>query len=59
MDKIWMRTCQECGHKQISTKPNPDVELSDSYRNRKCRRCKSSSLDYGRELDKDEGKDTN
>lgn len=47
----WVRTCQECGHKQKATKPDPDKELTDSYRNSKCRKCKSESLDYGKEKD--------
>lgn len=54
MENTWVRTCQECGHKQISAKPNPDAELTDAYRNKKCRRCKSSGLDYGTEMTKEE-----
>lgn len=42
-----MRMCQECGHKQVDNEPNPNEDLSDSYRDRKCKRCKSESLDYG------------
>lgn len=49
MSDIWIRTCQECGYKQTAQRPNPNQELTDSYRNSKCRRCKSEALDYGRE----------
>lgn len=44
---MWIRTCQECGHKQPDTRPPQDRELTDAYRNRKCKRCKSEALDYG------------
>lgn len=44
---MWVRTCQECGAKQEAKKPDPEKELADSYRNAKCRSCKSESLDYG------------
>lgn len=43
----FFRTCQECGHEQRATPPNTSRELSDAYRNAKCRRCKSEALDYG------------
>jgi hypothetical protein len=44
----WYRTCQECGHKQYCQPPNRSKELTDSYRNSKCRKCGSEgSLDYG------------
>lgn len=41
----FMRTCQECFHKQQDTDPkgNPTTAFDD----RKCRRCSSSALDYG------------
>lgn len=42
---IWIRTCQECGHKQPS-KPIPEF-TTESWKYTKCRKCKSSSLDYG------------
>ena len=45
--KYWVRTCQECGNEQKDNKPDSEQELSDSYRNRKCKKCKSESLDYG------------
>ncbi len=43
----WYRTCQECGHKQLDKEPSRDKELTDAYRNRKCKKCHSESLDYG------------
>jgi hypothetical protein len=42
---VWVRTCQECGHKQSDKEPKGDV--SSAYRNRKCKKCKSEALDYG------------
>lgn len=44
-DTNWVRTCQECGFKQADKKPVG--EMSDAYRNRKCKNCKSEALDYG------------
>ena len=41
----WIRTCQECFHKQQDTEPKG--EITNAYRNRKCRKCKSEALDYG------------
>lgn len=49
---MWIRTCQECGYKQPS-KP-PAEYKSDSWRDVKCRKCKSpGSLDYGQEQDQE------
>lgn len=48
---MWIRTCQECGNLQRDRKPDQSKELSDAYRNRKCARCNSSGLDYGKEID--------
>ena len=45
----WIRTCQECGNEQKAKEPDSQKDLTDSYRNSKCRKCKSTSLDYGRE----------
>lgn len=42
---MWIRACQECGHKNI-TKP-PGAYKNDSWRNLRCRKCKSIALDYG------------
>jgi len=44
----WIRTCQECGFVQKTKPPNQTKELTNSYRNAKCRRCKSEALDYGK-----------
>lgn len=43
--KYFVRTCQECGHNQTDEEPG-DV-LTPAYRDRKCRKCKSTALDYG------------
>ena len=43
----WIRTCQECGHRQVAIAPDPSKPLTDSYCNSKCRKCKSEALDYG------------
>lgn len=45
MEQRWMRECQECGNKQEDNIPNE--VMSFSYANRKCKKCKSESLDYG------------
>jgi hypothetical protein len=48
-DDAWIRTCAECGHQQVSKK-NPEEfkdGLPESYRNAKCRKCKSEALDFG------------
>lgn len=45
MDKLFIRTCQSCGFEQEDQ--DPQNKLSDAYRNRKCKKCKSESLDYG------------
>lgn len=42
---MFTRQCQECGHRQSAKKPTGD--LTDSYRNAKCRKCRSPALDYG------------
>ena len=44
-DKVWIRTCQECGLIQI-TKPIEEWK-SDKWKNVKCKNCKSIGLDYG------------
>jgi hypothetical protein len=41
----WKRTCQECGHWQLGSKP--PAQLTLAFRNAKCRHCKSEALDYG------------
>jgi hypothetical protein len=47
MSKTFIRTCQSCGSQQEDCPPSRDKELSDAYRNRKCRKCRSEDLDYG------------
>ena len=42
---LWVRTCQECLHRQVTK--SPDGQKSDAWRNMKCQRCRSESLDYG------------
>lgn len=44
---MWTRKCQECGNIQTDTRPQG--EMTDAYRNRKCKRCKSMGLDYGKD----------
>ena len=44
----WIRTCQECGHKQKALRPSQGKELPTAYQDAKCRVCKSSGLDYGK-----------
>lgn len=41
----YIRTCQECGHRQ-EMRP-PAEQRSDAWRNAKCRKCNSEALDYG------------
>jgi hypothetical protein len=40
-----VRTCQECGHTQVMK--DPSEQKSENWREAKCRRCKSESLDFG------------
>ena len=44
-DEAWIRSCNECGHHQVDKMPLG--EMTEAYRNRKCKRCKSEALDYG------------
>jgi hypothetical protein len=46
--KNWIRTCQECGYKGLYSQPNQN-DKNENWRNTKCRKCHSISLDYGRE----------
>lgn len=41
----YIRTCQECGHKQESL--DPKTYKGEGWKNIKCRRCQSEALDYG------------
>lgn len=44
-ENLFVRTCQECGHRQVMK--NPDEQKSDGWRDAKCRKCKSPALDFG------------
>jgi hypothetical protein len=55
----WIRTCQSCLHKQEDHKPPQTKELSDSYRNRACKKCRSEDLDYGSEEETKDGEHNN
>ena len=43
-EEAWIRICQECGNKQ-EDKTSP---ANPSYKERKCNKCKSPALDWGR-----------
>jgi hypothetical protein len=51
----WIRTCQECGYKQ-EAKPPPDYK-GDSWRDLKCKRCRSMALNYGQWVGDDDDQD--
>lgn len=42
---MFVRTCQECGYKQVNT--SPAKYTNDRWRDVKCKNCKSPALDYG------------
>lgn len=44
---VYVRTCQECGHKQVAKDPMSYATGSENWRNLVCKHCKSNSLDYG------------
>lgn len=46
----FIRTCQECGHEQESKDPATYKGKSESWRDVKCRKCGSASLNYGRNV---------
>ena len=48
--KVFIRTCQECGNQQADIDPDRGISqtLWNAYRDRKCRKCKSQGLDYGK-----------
>ena len=50
----YIRTCQECSHRQTDTPPPDPNKMTEAFRNRKCKRCKSEALDLGSEQDVDE-----
>ena len=41
----YTRACQECGHRQIAK--DPATYRDDTWRDIKCKKCHSPSLDYG------------
>ena len=45
---MFVRTCQECGHRQVPLKP-PSEYKGDTWRDTACKRCGSIALDYGSE----------
>ena len=49
----YIRTCQSCGHEQECPRPTHTDKtkdgLTDAFCNRKCKKCKSESLDLGSE----------
>jgi len=47
----FIRTCQECLHKQEMR--HPSTYKGESWRKLLCRKCKSPSLDYGTWIDSD------
>ncbi len=42
---VFIRRCQECGHRQKSK--HPQDYKNDSWQEVKCLRCKSRAMDYG------------
>lgn len=50
----WYRTCQECGYEQRAHKPIYNKDLTKSYVESKCRRCRSMALDYGKTMRADD-----
>jgi len=44
----WIRTCQECDYTQKDIMPDYEKELPNAYAYRKCKRCRSEALDYGK-----------
>lgn len=48
-EAIYIRTCQECGHKQKAKDPATykDKAGKEPWRDVKCRKCGSEGLDYG------------
>lgn len=49
----WIRECQECGHKQEDKHPEGRERDSAAYADRKCKRCKSMALDFGKWVEQD------
>lgn len=51
----FIRTCQECGHQQEDKEPNHIKGPTQAYLDRKCKKCRSSGLDYGSEREAQSG----
>ena len=45
--KVYVRTCAECGHKQLAKDPKTYKTAGENWRDLKCKHCKSAALDYG------------
>jgi len=45
---IYIRTCQECFHEQVSRDPNTYPPDNENWRDLKCRKCRSMALDFGK-----------
>lgn len=52
MSELFIRTCQECGHKQVAR--HPKTYPNDIWRNIKCKNCHSNALDYGKYVNLDD-----
>lgn len=47
-ERKFVRTCQECGHKQVAKDPATYKDpTNENWRNLACKKCKSEGLDYG------------
>jgi predicted Zn-ribbon and HTH transcriptional regulator len=44
-ERVWVRTCQECGFLQRAK--DPSTYNGDRWKSVKCNLCKSEALDYG------------
>lgn len=57
MTILFIRTCQSCFNRISVPKENQPIygkEPSDSYKEKKCPKCKSRDFDYGSEKNVDE-----
>lgn len=52
MEIVHVRTCQDCGHQQAMR--DPSTLQGESWREAKCRRCHSESMDFGSSRLRDE-----
>lgn len=52
MSLVYIRTCQECGHKQKAKDPKTYKDTQkEAWRDVKCTKCRSEGLDYGTEVE--------